>query len=33
MADRSARTRKWMVIGFAVVEALLLAAVILRALG
>ena len=33
MPDRSARTRKWIVVGFAVVEALLLGAVMLRVLG
>ena len=33
MANRSARTRKWVVIGFAIVEALLLGAVIFRVLG
>lgn len=33
MADRSARTRRWVVIGFAVAEALLLGAVLFRALG
>jgi len=33
MADRSTRTREWVVIGFAIVEALLLGAAILRARG
>ncbi len=33
MADRSTRTRKWVVIGFATVEALLPGAAILRARG
>lgn len=33
MDDRSARARKWVVIGFAIVEALLLGAVLFRALG
>lgn len=33
MDDRSARTRKWVIIGFAVVEALLLGAAGIRALG
>lgn len=33
MADRSTRTRKWVVIGFAIVEALLPGAAILRARG
>lgn len=33
MADRSTRTRKWVVIGFAIAEALLLGAVLFRVLG
>jgi hypothetical protein len=33
MDDRSARTRRWVVISFAIAEALLLGAVLFRVLG